>query len=475
MTKRKIDLSDATTEELKRELARRLDLDTKLDMTAMELAVEDEEKSFGQLALQERIDGIPLEDGKSKRCPRCGHRVPVKVKKRGRELRTISGPVTFRRDYYYCGACRHGFYPRDDELGIPENGELSRELERRLLDFAINDSFEQAAERWNAIFRQEFSANLFRRLTDRVGKLCEECHDAALQHELKPSPESPPKLLVVQNDGSMLPMRGKEPWKEAKLAVLFSGEHWAPGRNGRRGAISQSRYVGVLGKQKEFSETLDVALRMERALGAETVVWVGDGARGNWSLAHKLVPESIQILDFNHAVENAMTAAKVLFGEMNPYLPLWKERVEQLLLGPEPADVLNELEQCLFLAPRRGRGALKALLRYFRHNIERMSYQRYLALGYPIGSGIVESAHRHVLQSRMKNAGQHWSYPRGRRMVRLRAAYRTAGPKRFHASILDALRLTRAARIPRYGPLKRRASNNGTVGFKPKTGRHSRY
>jgi hypothetical protein len=58
----------------------------------------------------------------------------------------------------------------------------------------------------------------------------------------------------------------------------------------------------------------------------------------------------------------------------------------------------------------------------------------------PIGSGIVESAHKHVLQVRMKQAGQRWSILRGRRMVQLRAAYRTAGPRRFHRAIRDALR-----------------------------------
>ncbi len=60
--------------------------------------------------------------------------------------------------------------------------------------------------------------------------------------------------------------------------------------------------------------------------------------------------------------------------------------------------------------------------------------------GLPIGSGIVESAHKHVLQARMKQAGQRWSMLRGRRMVQLRALYRTAGPRRFHWAIREALK-----------------------------------
>lgn len=446
------------------------------DLTSMELALEDNKQHYGYLALQERLDSIPPEDGLPRKCPRCGNLVPMKAEHRVRHLHTLSGEVRYFRNYYYCKKCRHGFYPRDAELGIPENGSVSRELERRLLDFGLNDSYEQAAERWNIHYEKKISSNLLRRVVDRVGDLVDACHDVALHHELKKVPDEPPKQLIVQTDGSMLPMRGKEPWKEAKLAVLFDGEHWLRGEKGRRGAITQSRYVGVLGKQKEFKAALDVALRMERALKTETVVWVADGAPGNWRLAEDLVPGAIQVLDFQHAVENAMTCAKTLFGEMSPWLPLWRERVQQLLLSDAPETILGELEQCLFLAPQRGRGALKDLLRYYRSNIERMRYRDFLDCGYPIGSGIVESSHRHVLQKRMKNAGQHWSPTRGRKMVQLRAAYRTAGAQKVHGALLRARALTRTGKIPRFGPLKRRASNQGTVGFRPKRrGRHSRY
>ena len=40
----------------------------------------------------------------------------------------------------------------------------------------------------------------------------------------------------------------------------------------------------------------------------------------------------------------------------------------------------------------------------------------------------------------MKQAGQRWSMLRGRRMVQLRALYRTAGPRRFHWAIREGLK-----------------------------------
>ena len=57
-----------------------------------------------------------------------------------------------------------------------------------------------------------------------------------------------------------------------------------------------------------------------------------------------------------------------------------------------------------------------------------------------MGSGIVESAHRHVLQVRMKRAGQRWGIQRARRMVRLRAVYLTAGAHHFHRAIREGLK-----------------------------------
>jgi hypothetical protein len=92
----------------------------------------------------------------------------------------------------------------------------------------------------------------------------------------------------------------------------------------------------------------------------------------------------------------------------------------------------------------RGRGqrealeALENLVRYYRTNANRMKYRRYREDGLPIGSGAVESAHRHVLQTRMKRAGQRWALRNARRMARLRAAYRTAGARRFYDAIRRA-------------------------------------
>ena len=154
---------------------------------------------------------------------------------------------------------------------------------------------------------------------------------------------------------------------------------------------------------------------MERAATAD-VVWLADGAKSNWRLADDLAPEATQILDWFHAVEHAGDCARALFGDKSPWVALWTESISRRLKAGRVGDVIDELEACRFLT-RRGRKALRDLRRYYHNNRHRMRYDTYLRNGMPIGRGIVESAHRHVIQRRMKNAGQRWSLSRGRRMA----------------------------------------------------------
>ena len=59
------------------------------------------------------------------------------------------------------------------------------------------------------------------------------------------------------------------------------------------------------------------------------------------------------------------------------------------------------------------REKLDALIRYYTDNAPRMHYDEYLRLGYGIGSGAVESAHKQVVHARLRQAGTRWS-DRGR-------------------------------------------------------------
>lgn len=69
--------------------------------------------------------------------------------------------------------------------------------------------------------------------------------------------------------------------------------------------------------------------------------------------------------------------------------------------------------------------AKSSLLNYLSNNAYRMKYDEYRQKGMMISSGPIESAHRTVLQVRMKRSGQHWSENGCDNMIKLRVAYRS--------------------------------------------------
>ena len=77
------------------------------------------------------------------------------------------------------------------------------------------------------------------------------------------------------------------------------------------------------------------------------------------------------------------------------------------------------------------RDSLLRLISYYENNRIRMKYKKHRDAGRKIGSGMIESVHKHVIQARMKRAGQHWSEKDVEKMSRLRTRYKTLGPSRF--------------------------------------------
>jgi hypothetical protein len=78
--------------------------------------------------------------------------------------------------------------------------------------------------------------------------------------------------------------------------------------------------------------------------------------------------------------------------------------------------------------PRAPEGAndldLRVVLRrnvgYFEDNASRMRCPEYRAGGIPMGSGVVESACRHAVASRLKGPGMRWDEPGAEAILRLR-------------------------------------------------------
>ena len=322
----------------------------------------------------------------------------------------------------------------DTQIDAPKEGEATAVLHQRGMDFAVNTPYGDAAERFEMHYGRPISTHLLRCMMERVP-----LPEAAPQADLTDQ-----QRVTVSVDGCHLPMRSG--WKEAKLGVVVGESHHVKRAETQRGCVTHATYVATMQSVSSFETHLQKVLpprqaRAERLQGKPypEVVWLGDGAAWVWTMQQRVCPRAIPILDGAHARGQGVLCGKELFDDDEDGVALWTRRIETLLAQGKIDTLLTELKACRSLIralPKRKR--LKTLIRYYRSHRHRMDYPTHRAAGRLIGSGIVESGHRHVLQARMKRAGQHWSLHGAEKMARLRALYRTVGPKAFHSHALKS-------------------------------------
>jgi hypothetical protein len=161
--------------------------------------------------------------------------------------------------------------------------------------------------------------------------------------------------------------------------------------------------------------------------GKRPTVCLCDGQEALWQACDEAVldPDRVDILDLLHVTPRLWQAAKLLYGEKSPeVLPCVRARVTQMLEG-KVETVIRTMRR---LANERGlnaakRRALRRICSYLHKNRERMRYAEYLGHGYPIASGVIEGACRHLIKDRMERAGMHWTMAGAQAMLDLRSVW----------------------------------------------------
>jgi len=81
---------------------------------------------------------------------------------------------------------------------------------------------------------------------------------------------------------------------------------------------------------------------------------------------------------------------------------------------------------------------LKKLCKFLEKNLHRMHYGRYLGAGYPIATGVIEGACRHVVKDRMERAGMRWKIPGAEAMLELRTIHTNGDWDAFQTYRIDS-------------------------------------
>jgi hypothetical protein len=162
--------------------------------------------------------------------------------------------------------------------------------------------------------------------------------------------------------------------------------------------------------------------------GSKPVIFLSDGERALHDRQSEYLPENtVCILDLFHVMERLWKAAWCFFDEkaQKHEAHQWvEERLKRLLEGR----VDSVIRGMRYQATQRGlkgqkRKTVRDSAEYFEGNRDRMKYDEYLAAGYPIGSGVVEGACRHLVKDRMERTGMRWLPSGAQAMLDLRATY----------------------------------------------------
>lgn len=234
--------------------------------------------------------------------------------------------------------------------------------------------------------------------------------------------------IYVMVDGSFLPMVDKE-WKEVKLGRIFSAQKIIP-ISGKRNEVVDSVYVSHIGGVKEFFPKLERHLVYYR-----NKVIIGDGAPWIWNWVEDNYPGAIQILDFYHGKEKLVLFAKYPFKDQDQRQQWIQDKTDKLK-NNQVEQVISEIKSTRS-KNEHATQAKEKLIGYYTEHADRMMYKTYTDKGMLIGSGPIESAHRSVLQQRMKLSGQKWSVNGANPMANLRC-YHKSGAWNLIENIIKA-------------------------------------
>jgi hypothetical protein len=408
----------------------------------LERAVEDEYRPQMLKELQCRVDALAESArASSPACAGCGRQMVCQ------DVRRVSwwarfGRLRTRVARYRCPACHGECRPLLDLLGV-EPGRISGSLARLLALLAAIAPYPLAARLAGLLLGVTISPMGVWRVAQRLGQAAASYSDGLSQYHTDSRSEgapthAAPATVLLSVDGCSLGMQvrarrrhrtGAERlpplppmeeghFREVKTGVLLLPEERVEPSPGRRSVVRRF-LVSCLGDADAIFHRLYAQLRELGWLGANTmVVIVGDGAEWIWNRATWFI-HRCEILDFWHALEHAWDFARLRYGEGSPQADQWVHQIACDLKAGKVQQVITRLKRLRPKSPQL-RESLDSLIHYYSENANRMRYDQYLRLGYGIGSGAVESAHKQVVHARLRQAGMRWSEAGARRLLALR-------------------------------------------------------
>ena len=407
------------------------------------------------------------------------HRLP---RRRRRPYVSAFGPTPFWRDVYAERETqRQEVVPLDAKLGMPE-GNISYLLQKWSGTKCVKESYQESRATLLGILGFAPSVNCLEDLVARAAEHAEVYFDRQPPVDLTTEAE----ILVATSDCKGVPMRQvdapqtkqKDDVPRPKRKRLKKGE-----KNGQKRMACVGGVYSVAPFRRTADDVLDEVLHREneqqrpkphnkrlravltrRVDGEEinakevvfdwlakevhqrdpqdqrTVVAIMDGETKLRDLQKLKIARAIGVLDIWHVTEYLWKLAYCFHREGTKQAEAFVETCLRKLLEDDVGRVIGGIRQMATKRklPKRKRAKVEDHLSYFAKRCDHMKYREYLAAGYPIGSGVVEGACRHLVKDRMEQTGMRWRIAGAQAVLSLRALYVNDDWEPFHADRIRA-------------------------------------
>jgi len=186
------------------------------------------------------------------------------------------------------------------------------------------------------------------------------------------------------------------------------------------------RYIASVEQPKEkVMEEIKKEVENEN-FDTKPLICVMDGAKCLWkifSLVFKDIKNKVLILDIIHVLEYIWLIAHIKYKEGSDEGKHYVYEKLLLILKGKVASYIMELQKDMLSKDwRKAKQAkFQKVITYLKNHKQYMKYGEYLSRGYPIGSGVVESACSHVVKDRMEISGARWGICGAEGILKLRS------------------------------------------------------
>jgi hypothetical protein len=335
---------------------------------------------------------------------------------------TTAGEVTVERNLYRNKRNGETYCPMELRSGIIEDFWTPQAAKQAIHTVSLVTPAE-AHRLFKELGCMVPSRSSLTRLPAKLNAIVEK-KDKQLQEQLNQALTIPEQAVTVSVslDGVMVPTRdqvlpGDTKWGEASCGtVTFSDEE---------GETLSTQYYARMPEHKKRSLKNQLASTLkiiEQQRPGLALVKVADGAKDNWTFLEGELSKGDCVLDFYHAAEHLHQALEFIYGVGSAHVNKHHKKYRGILRD-DPQGITKVIKHLKYKAKQKVKDleGLTKEINYFKNNKHRCQYKTLIEQNKPIGSGIVESACKTVVQLRCKRAGQRWEHDGGQAILRFRA------------------------------------------------------